>query len=217
MINIVYEDNHLLVVEKPINMPSQKDASGDMDVLNSLKQYIKDKHNKPGDVYLGLVHRLDRPVGGLMVFARTSKAAMRLSTDMKNKLIKKTYIAVVTGEPLKEATLIDYMVKNTKTNVSKITTEVLGKKAILHYKLIKKINDKSLVEINLETGRSHQIRVQMANSGLPLLGDQKYNKIAKKEPIALFASRLELIHPTTKEKLVFKLDLPNSYPWNLFK
>ncbi len=216
MINIIYEDNHLLVVEKPINIPTQEDNTKDKDLLTILKEYIKEKYNKPGNVYLGLVHRLDRPVGGIMVFARTSKAASRLSEQVRNKTFKKTYNAVVIGNINKEGKLKDYLLKDEKKNIVKVDKN--GKEAILNFKKLDYKNNMSLVEINLETGRSHQIRVQMSHYGYPLFGDQKYNKTSKVgEQIALFAKRIEFIHPTTNELLTFELDLPNRYPFTIFK
>ena len=216
MINIIYEDNHLLVVEKPINIPVQEDSSGDLDFLTMLKEFIKKRDNKPGNVYLGLVHRLDRPVGGIMVFAKTSKCASRLSEQVRTRTLKKTYYAVVEGKIDKEYTFKDYLLKDTKTNIVKVDKN--GKEAILDYKLIDYKDNLSLVKINLKTGRSHQIRVQFSSRNYPLYGDNKYNKSAKVgEQIALFAKELELIHPTTKEPLKFSLELKNKYPWNTFK
>ena len=216
MINVIYEDNHLLVVEKPINIPTQEDNTKDKDLLTILKEYIKEKYNKPGNVYLGLVHRLDRPVGGIMVFARTSKAAARLSEQVRNKTFKKTYNAVVIGNINKEGKLKDYLLKDEKKNIVKVDKN--GKEAILNFKKLDFKNNMSLVEINLETGRSHQIRVQMSHYGYPLFGDQKYNKTSKVgEQIALFAKKIEFIHPTTNELLTFELDLPNRYPFTIFK
>ena len=215
MINIIYEDNHLLVVEKPINIPTQEDNTKDKNLLTILKEYIKEKYNKPGNVYLGLVHRLDRPVGGIMVFARTSKAAARLSEQVRNKTFKKTYNAVVIGNINKEGKLKDYLLKDEKKNIVKVDKN--GKEAILNFKKLDFKNNMSLVEINLETGRSHQIRVQMSHYGYPLFGDQKYNKTSKVgEQIALFAKKIEFIHPTTNELLTFELDLPNRYPFTIF-
>ena len=216
MINVIYEDNHLLVVEKPINIPTQEDNTKDKDLLTILKKYIKEKYNKPGNVYLGLVHRLDRPVGGIMVFARTSKAASRLSEQVRNKTFKKTYNAVVIGDIENTGKLKDNLLKDEKRNIVKVDKN--GKEAILNFKKLNYKNNMSLVEINLETGRSHQIRVQMANHGYPLFGDQKYNKTSKVgEQIALFAKKIEFIHPTTNELLTFELDLPNRYPFTIFK
>ena len=215
MINIIYEDNHLLVVEKPINIPVQADDSYDLDFLTMLKDYIKKRDNKPGNVYLGLVHRLDRPVGGVMVFAKTSKCASRLSEQVRIRTLKKTYYAVVEGKLEKEGIFKDYLFKDTKTNIVKVDKN--GKEAILDYELIDYKDNLSLVKINLKTGRSHQIRVQFSSRGHALYGDNKYNKNAKVgEQIALFAKSLELIHPTTKEVMKFSLELKNKYPWNIF-
>ena len=216
MINIIYEDNHLLVVEKPINIIVQEDNTKDKDLLTILKEYIKEKYNKPGNVYLGLVHRLDRPVGGIMVFAKTSKAAGRLSEQIRNKTFKKTYNAVVIDNINESGKLEDYLLKDEKKNIVKVDKS--GKLAILYYKKLSYKDNMSLVEINLETGRSHQIRVQMSNYGYPLFGDQKYNKKASVgEQIALFAKKIEFVHPITREKLVFEIDLPNRYPFNIFR
>lgn len=213
---IIYEDNHLLVVLKPINIPVQEDDSKDLDMLTYLKKYLKEKYNKPGNVYLGLVHRLDRPVSGIMVFAKTSKAASRLSEQIRNHTFKKEYMAVLCGKTPKKDILVDKLLKNPKTNTTVVSEK--GKEAILSYELIEYKNNYSLVKINLETGRSHQIRVQFSSRGYPLYGDQRYNKKAlPKQQIALFANRLEFIHPVTKEKLFFEEELPNFEPWNIFK
>ena len=215
MINIIYEDNHLLVVEKPINVPVQADKSGDEDLLSMLKKYLKEKYNKPGDVYLGLVHRLDRPVGGVMVFAKTSKAASRLSKQVQKHEFKKIYMAVTQGKVSDSGVFKDKLKKDEKTNITKVSED--GKEAELSYNLIKFINNLSLVRISLKTGRSHQIRVQFASRKIPLYGDQKYNPNAVKDQIALFASKLEFKHPITKEIMSFELPLPERYPFTLFK
>lgn len=216
MIKIIYEDNHLLVVEKPINIPTQKDESNDLDFLTILKDYIKNKYEKPGNVYLGLVHRLDRPVGGIMVFAKTSKAASRLSKQIQNHQFVKEYHAIVIGELKESDIFIDKLYKDPNTNMVTINSE--GKESILSYQLIDTIDNLSLVQINLKTGRSHQIRVQFSTRNHPLFGDQRYNKQAKKgEHIALFASKITFNHPTTDEMLTFILPLPKSYPWNIFE
>ena len=201
---ILYEDNHLLVVIKKPNIPVCADESHDLDLLTSLKQYIKEKYHKPGAVYLGLVHRLDRPVGGVMVFAKTSKAASRLSEQVRKNELKKEYMAVVTGQIAKCGQYEDQK----------------GKISILEYELLKydQNSNYSLVKINLKTGRSHQIRVQFASRSHYLYGDQKYNPFAKAgEQIALCATKLSFVHPTTKEQLSFSISLPDSYPWNIFK
>ena len=202
MINIIYEDNHLLVVEKPINVPVQADKSGDEDLLTMLKKYLKEKYNKPGDVYLGLVHRLDRPVGGVMVFAKTSKAASRLSKQVQKHEFKKIYMAVIEGKVSDSGTFKDKLKKDEKTNITRVSED--GKEAELSYNLIGFVNNLSLVRISLKTGRSHQIRVQFSYHRHPLLGDSKYG-VKGKYPLALFAYKLEFTHPTTKEKLSFKL------------
>ena len=217
-INIIYEDNHLLVVEKPINIPVCEDITNDIDLLTILKNYLKEKYNKPGNVYLGLVHRLDRPVGGVMVFAKTSKAASRLSNQVRENKLKKTYYAVVENKIDKTGTLKDYLVKDYKTNISKTTTKEKGKLSILDYELIKTVDNLNLVKIDLQTGRSHQIRVQFSSRNNPLYGDQKYNKNAKPNTqIALFAKKLSFYHPTTNELLTFEINLPKRYPFTLFK
>ncbi len=216
MINILYEDNHLLVVEKPINIPVQADDSKDLDLLTMLKDYLKKKYSKTGNVYLGLVHRLDRPVGGVMVFAKTSKAANRLSEQVRNKKFEKIYYAVVQGKPKAKDHLEDYLLKDLKTNITKIDKN--GKLAILDYKLISTVENLSLVEIELETGRSHQIRVQFSSRDIPLYGDQKYNRNAKVgQQLALFAKKLSFEHPVTHEILSFELSLPDRHPFKYFK
>ena len=216
MINILYEDNHIIVVEKKINVPVQEDDSKDKDMLTIIKEYIKEKYNKPGNVYLGLVHRLDRPVGGVMVFAKTSKAASRLSEQVRTHQIHKKYYAVVEGNVKEEGILKDNLLKDTKTNMVRVSPN--GKEAELSYKLISKKDNLNLVDIDLKTGRSHQIRVQFSSRNNPLYGDQRYNKNAKVgEQIALFAYSLSFYHPTTKELLTFTLPLPDRKPFNIFK
>ena len=215
MINIIYEDNHLLVVEKPINVPVQADKSGDEDLLSMLKKYLKEKYNKPGDVYLGLVHRLDRPVGGVMVFAKTSKAASRLSKQIQKHEFKKIYMAVTQGKVSENGVFKDKLKKDEKTNITTVSED--GKEAELSYNLVGFFNNLSLVRISLKTGRSHQIRVQFASRKIPLYGDQKYNPNAVKDQIALFASKIEFKHPITKEVMSFELSLPERYPFTLFK
>ena len=217
-INILYEDNHLLVVIKPINIPVCKDSSNDEDLLSMLKEYIKEKYHKPGNVYLGLVHRLDRPTEGIMVFAKTSKAAERLSNQIKNNLFNKTYYAVVEGKPKEKDTFKDYLIKDEKTNTSYVTNKD-GKLAILEYELLSSKDNLSLVKINLQTGRHHQIRVQFASRNYPLYGDHKYNKKfidSSDGSLALIAKELSFYHPVTIELLKFEMDLPKRYPYSLF-
>lgn len=217
MIKIIYEDNHVLVVEKPINIPIQKDDSHDMDFITIIKKYLKEKYNKRGNVYLGLIHRLDRPVGGIMIFAKTSKAASRLSEQMRQKNIQKKYYAVVQGIDLqKDAILKDYLLKNKKKN--KVFVNPYGKEAVLYYEVITCKDNLSLIDIQLYTGRSHQIRVQFSSRGYPLYGDQKYNKQSMKgKQIALFSYQISFYHPITREYLTFTLEKPNRYPFSLFQ
>jgi len=216
MNSVVYEDNHIIVVYKKENIPVCEDESKDEDLLNIIKKYLKEKYDKKGNAYLGLVHRLDRPVSGIMVFAKTSKSASRLSEQVRNKTLKKTYYAVCEGKTKDKDTLVDKLLKDNETNIVRVSKN--GKEAILDYELVAYKNNLSLVKINLKTGRSHQIRVQFSSRDLPLYGDNKYNKNAKKgEQIALFSKKIEFIHPTTKEKMTFELDLPDRYPFNLFE
>lgn len=216
MINIIYEDNHLLIVEKKINIPVQADDSKDLDLLTMLKEFIKKRDNKPGNVYLGLVHRLDRPVGGVMVFAKTSKCASRLSEQIRNKTFKKSYYAIVEGKLEKSGTFKDKLLKDSKTNIVRV--DKTGKESILNYELVDYKNNYSLVKINLITGRSHQIRVQFSSRNHALYGDQKYNVNSKVgEQIALFSNSITFNHPKTKEGITFTIDLPNKYPWNIFR
>ena len=194
---IIYEDNHIIVVEKPVNIPSQADKTGDEDMLTIVKKYIKEKYNKPGEVYLGLVHRLDRPTGGVMVFAKTSKAASRLSEQVRNKEFIKKYLCIIDGKMEKEEdTLKDYLYKNEKNNMSRIAkpNEKNAKEAILDYKIIK-YNEEinlSVVEITLHTGRHHQIRVQFSSRNHSLYGDQKYGTRGRGKQLALWAYSLSI-------------------------
>ena len=216
---ILYEDNHLLVVVKPANMPVCPDSSKDEDLLTILKNYLKEKYHKPGNVYLGLIHRLDRPVTGIMVFAKTSKAAERLTKQIQEKKITKTYYAVVYGKLKNNDTLNDYLIKDEKTNTSYITTKEKGKLSTLTYQVVKTVDNLNLLKINLLTGRHHQIRVQFSSRNNPLYGDHKYNPFVKsndKSNIALIAKTLSFYHPTTLKLLTFDIDLPKKYPWNLF-
>lgn len=212
--NILYEDNHLLVVIKEPNILSQSDITGDSDMLSILKNYLKEKYHKPGNVYLGLVHRLDRPTGGVMVFARTSKAASRLFTEIQNKEFHKTYLAVVHGKIEKNNTYIDYLEK--KETKSFISDKNHGKYAKLSFKRLEYLENEnlSLVEINLETGRNHQIRVQFTSRNHPLFGDLKYGNDIHKN-LGLYAYKLEFFHPITKKQLVFT-SYPNYSPFNKF-
>lgn len=207
-LKVIYEDNHIIVVEKKPNIPSQGDKTNDIDMLTIVKQYIKEKYNKPGEVYLGLIHRLDRPVGGVMVFAKTSKAAARLSEQVRNKIFKKKYLTIVDGKMEKEKdSLEDYLLKNEKNNLSKVVNEKTknAKQAKLDYEVLT-YNDEinlSVLKINLHTGRHHQIRVQLSSRGHSIYGDQKYGTRGRGKQIALWAYSLTILHPISKEEMSF--------------
>lgn len=208
-LKVLYEDNHIIVVEKQPNVPSQGDKTGDIDMLTKVKQYVKEKYQKPGEVYIGLVHRLDRPVGGVMVFARTSKSATRLSEQIRNKQFQKKYLAVVDGKFEKlNGTLEDYLYKDERTNTSKVvdSSKKNAKLAKLDYEVLNYDDkrDLSLVRINLHTGRHHQIRVQLSHFGHSIYGDQKYGTRGKNKQIRLWAYELSFLHPIKKELLKFK-------------
>lgn len=215
---ILYEDNHLLFVEKPVNLPVQKDQSNDKDLLSILKQDIKERYQKPGNVYLGMVHRLDRPVGGVMVFAKTSKAASRLSDIIRRKELSKTYLAVVRGRPEDNDHLVDFLWKDRTKNIVKISSKnnKQAKKAMLDYQLLGSDKGLSLVKINLLTGRPHQIRVQFASRGLPLFGDQKYGSKVNKpgEQIALWSHELRFTHPVKRNEIAISSYPPDDFPWS---
>ena len=208
-LKVIYEDNHIIVVEKPVNVPSQGDKTGNVDMLTIIKDYLKEKYNKPGNVYLGLIHRLDRPVGGVMVFAKTSKAAGRLSEQVREKVFKKTYLVVVNGKmEKKQEKLEDYLLKNERSNMSKVVKEGTknAKFASLDYEELKYNEEINLsaLKINLHTGRHHQIRVQLSSRNHSIYGDQKYGGRGPGKQIALWAYMLKIIHPITKEEMIFK-------------
>lgn len=218
---ILYEDNHIIVVEKPQNMPTCEDESKDPDLLNLVKTYLKETYHKAGEAFCGMVHRLDRPTGGVMVFAKTSKAASRLTEQMKTGDFEKKYLTVVVGSPKKEkATLTNYLKKNAITNQVYLCAETTegAKKAELSYRVLEDKGAYSLLEVTLHTGRSHQIRVQMAGIGNPVFGDLKYGgEKAVKGNLALYAYSLKFTHPVTKERLVFMLEPPKDLiPWRAF-
>ena len=205
-IRVLYEDNHLLVVEKPANVPVQADASGDEDLLTACKGYIKEKYAKPGEVYLGLVHRLDRPVGGVMVFARTSKAAARLTAQCSAHRARKRYAASVEGSAPGEGRLADFLWKDERTNTTSVVPEGTpgAKLAKLSFRTLAREGDLSLLDVDLQTGRPHQIRVQLSHAGFPIHGDQRYNPAAQVgEQIRLWAYALTIVHPTLKEEMTF--------------
>lgn len=220
-LKILYEDNHIMVVIKEPGIPVQADKSGDLDMLSIIKKYLKEKYNKPGNVYVGLVHRLDRMVGGVMVFAKTSKAASRLSEYIRQKNVKKRYVAIVNGlidKKCQNVILRDYLYKNERTNMSSVVVKEKkgSKEAELEYSVIKsfkyKAKDYTLVDIDLHTGRHHQIRVQFANISHSLYGDVKYGQKDNKvgQNIALWSYYLSFFHPTKDEYLEFKF-MPYEY------
>ena len=218
-LQVLYEDNHIIIVNKRAGDIVQGDKTGDKPLSDVVKEYIKDKYNKPGNVYLGTVHRLDRPTTGLVIFAKTSKVLPRLNKLFLSKEIKKTYWAIVKNEPLKhDGTLINWLRKNPKNNKSKAHSKEVSesKKAILHYNVIKKLDNYFLLEVNLETGRHHQIRVQLSNIGCPIKGDLKYgfDRSNKDASISLHARHIEFIHPVKKELISFDAPLPNDTIWN---
>ncbi|HKJ06584.1 MAG TPA: RNA pseudouridine synthase [Flavobacteriaceae bacterium] len=218
-LQVLFEDNHLLIVNKRAGDIVQGDKTGDTPLSEIAKAYIKDKYNKPGNVFLGVVHRLDRPTSGIVIFARTSKALERLNKMLRDKEIEKTYWAVVKNKPQKDSdTLIGYLKKNSKNNKStSFSSEVKGsKKAILHYKTTKQLDHYFLLEINLETGRHHQIRCQLAKIGSPIKGDLKYgfNRSNKDASIHLHAYRIDFMHPVKKTPISITAKPPNDPIWN---
>lgn len=220
-IPILYEDNHLLVVEKPVNVPVQADNSQDADLLTLLKNDLKIRYQKPGNVYLGLVHRLDRPVGGAIVFAKTSKAAARLSDQLRRNNVSRNYVAIVRGTlPQETAKLEHYLFKNRRENkVYTVPSTVKdAKKAILEYRKIAEMDGLTLVEVKLKTGRSHQIRVQFSTIGCPIYGDQKYGSTVNRpgQQIALWSYKLQFEHPTKKEMITIVNQPADIYPWNIW-
>ena len=220
-LDVLFEDNSIIVVKKPQNVPSQEDSSGDKDMLTIVKEYVKEKYNKPGNVFIGLVHRLDRPTGGVMVFARNSKCASRLVEQFENHDAQKTYYAITCGVPReKKGKLVHYLKKDEKTNTVTIVPALTtgAKKAELEYEVLEDKNGYALVRINLFTGRSHQIRVQMKSLGTPIFGDMKYGgQDAKKGLLNLFACQLVFSHPVSKDKMRFIVYPPETEKyWNLF-
>ena len=218
---ILFEDNHVIVVLKPQNLASCPDESGDGNLLDALKEYIRAKYEKPGNVYLGLVHRLDRPTGGLMVFAKTSKAAGRLSEQMRTGDFEKRYLTVLNGTPAPESgSLVNRLKKNTVNNMVYLCTQGTdgAKLASLDYHVLEKAGGLALTEIKLHTGRSHQIRVQTAGISHPVYGDMRYGgERAQKGKLALWAYSLSFTHPVTKERMRFLSEPPaDETPWNKF-
>jgi len=221
MIEVLYEDNHLIAVYKKSSDLSQKDKTGDSAIDSEVKKYLAEKYNKPGDVFLGIVHRLDRPVGGVMLFARTSKALKRLNEIFRTREVKKTYLAIVAERPPEdEAVLTNFLKKNEQQNKTYVyENEVKGSKsASLSYRLAGRSDRFFLLEIELHSGRHHQIRAQLAKIGCPVKGDLKYGYPRSNEDgsISLFARRLEFIHPVKKEKVTITAHFPKGDVWKLF-
>ena len=218
-LQILFEDNHILIVNKRAGDITQGDKTGDKPLSDVVKEYIKDTYNKPGNVYLGVVHRLDRPTSGAIIFAKTSKSLERLNKMLRDKTIHKTYWAVVKNHPKKEKeTLINFLKKNPKNNKSTAYPKEIdgSKKAILHYVILKKLERYSLLEIDLETGRHHQIRTQLASIGSPIKGDLKYgfDRSNKDGSIHLHARKIQFTHPVTKEQITITAAPPNEVIWN---
>ncbi|RUA12593.1 MAG: RNA pseudouridine synthase [Flavobacteriia bacterium] len=221
-LKILYEDNHLIIINKSTGDIVQGDKTGDKPLSEVVKAYISKKYNKPGRVFLGVVHRLDRPTSGIVIFAKTSKALERLNKMLREKTIKKTYWAVVKNVPEKEQdTLIHYLKKNPKNNRSTaFTKETEGaKRAVLHYRSLKKTENYTLLEIDLETGRHHQIRCQLSKIGSPIKGDLKYgfNRSNKDGGIHLHARKINFIHPVKKEEIICTAPPPKDPVWDLMK
>lgn len=217
---VLYEDNHIIVAVKPQNVPSQSDDTGDQSFQDMVRSYIREKYNKPGNVYTGLVHRLDRPAGGVMVFARTSKAASRLSKELAEHRLRKIYYAVLSGRVYDlpdSGELEDWLCKDRAKNTSRVCSEKTpgAKLAKLRYQVLDRKDGLALVRIELQTGRSHQIRVQFASRDVPLAGDYRYGG-TKGYPLCLWAGELSLVHPTRKEEMIFQAPLPQCEPWALF-
>lgn len=222
---VIYEDNHLLVVNKPAGVLSQGDRTGDLDLLTMGKAWVKDRYNKPGAVFLGLVHRLDRPASGVMLFARTSKAASRLAAQFKERSVQKVYLALVEGRTPGAGAWEDYLLKGdlakSREDVRVVASGTAGaKEARLEMKTLHRfaasgnLPECSLIEIKLETGRTHQIRVQCSTRGFPLIGDFRYGSRTELDGknLALHAARLELMHPTKKEQMSWSSPVPTTWP-----
>lgn len=218
---VVYEDNHIIVVNKTSSEIVQGDKTGDIPLSETVKQYLKEKYQKPGNVFVGVTHRLDRPVSGLVVFAKTSKALSRLNEMFKNSEVKKTYWAIVKECPRElEGELVHYLVRNEKQNKSYAYDKEVpdSKKAILHYRLIARSQNYNLLEVDLKTGRHHQIRCQLAKMGCPIKGDLKYGS-ARSNPdgsICLHARRISFIHPVSKEQIDLEAQVPPGNLWSGF-
>lgn len=221
-LQVLYEDNHLIIINKRIGDIVQGDKTKDKPLSDIVKEYIAEKYNKPGNVYLGVVHRLDRPTSGIVIFARTSKALSRLNKMLRDKEIQKTYLAVVKNKPVKENdTLIHFLRKNTKNNKAIVFNRITEdtKKAVLHYKIQQSLDNYFVLEINLETGRHHQIRAQLSSIKSPIKGDLKYgfDRSNKNGGIHLHAYKINFIHPVKKNNLNLTCPPPKDPIWNCLK
>ena len=218
-LQVLFEDNHILIVNKRAGDITQGDKTGDKPLNDVVKEYIKDKYNKPGNVFIGTVHRLDRPTSGVVIFARTSKALERLNKMLREKSIQKTYWALVKNKPKKtKDTLTNFLKKDSKKNKSFVYKKEIdgSKKAILHYSVLKNLDNYTLLEIDLETGRHHQIRTQLATIGCPIKGDLKYGfaRSNKDGSISLHARKIEFVHPVSKEHIKIIAPTPTDVVWN---
>lgn len=217
-IEILFEDNHLLAISKPAGVLSQEDRTGNPDVLTLCKEYLKREYNKPGNVFLGLLHRLDKPVSGVMLLAKTSKAASRISEQIRNQKVKKTYLTLVEGNAPENGFLTHFLIKNKSTNTTTVTAKNTpgAKESKLTFEKIGFTSNRSLLKVNLITGRAHQIRVQLAHYGFPVTGDKKYGR-SSKEGICLHAFEIEIVHPTLNEVVRFGSKPPKSFDWEPFQ
>ena len=219
---IIYEDNHLIAANKPVGWLSQGDETGDWTLMDEMKRYIKWKYEKPGDVFLGSFHRIDRPASGVMIYAKTSKALTRMNALIKDRQIKKEYLIVTERRPLETAdSLIHYMEKDKKRNISKAydMKKKNRKESKLNYEMVGFLNQSCLIKVDLETGRSHQIRVQMSKIGANIIGDVKYgaSKKMNNRGIALHCHSMSFIHPVKKEPITIKAEMPKSFPFDAFR
>lgn len=219
---VIFEDNHLLVVNKPFCMPSQADETGDTSIFDWAKDFLREKYTKPGNVYVGLLHRLDRPTGGILLLAKTSKAAGRLSQDFQENKVQKTYWAITEKTPdIAEGTLSHYLAKLPDKNIVKAyNKQVYGAKpALLNYRTLQQVGTRALLEVHPKTGRQHQIRVQLASMGCTICGDVKYGKSSflPDKSIALLAQKVQFKHPTKDEELILSVDLPDLHVWKDFQ